>query len=97
MTSRGENDVGGGGNPPRESGGSYAMTVYVDRMNGTPRTMSANSPTDDPGGKDWMTPMQVGWEEEELMAAVVRSSGCNGISVLSSRVMVMFRGVVHGT
>lgn len=78
---------------PLESGWSYAMTVYVERMKGTPRMMSAISWIFDPAGYAWIIPMQ----EALCDVGVVRSSGCSGISGRLSSVMVMLIGVVQST
>ena len=53
-----------GGKVPFGKGGSYAMTRYALRRNGTPRTMSATVPKLSPGmdAGVWMMPTQF-WEE----------------------------------
>jgi hypothetical protein len=85
-------------NDPSALGGSYAMTVYTFRKNGTPRMIS---PTPAPGrartlSADWMRPMQKA-ALFPVGGSVVRSRGCMGISGRLSREMVRLSGVVHGT
>ena len=86
------------GKEPSGLGWVYAITVYTFLMNGTPNIISPILlfATARSALSAWIRPVQ-NWAWFPVGGSVVRSSGCNGISGRSSRVMVRFRGVVQGT